>query len=233
MRYAIPILFLLACITTEIYAQDSSTTAPIIYLEPVTVRTKNKKAKTVKVTYRGEKAARKKVHVSYLKHHISPVNDLPAGKLKSVSFWFYTFNGDKKWNNDTIRAQYKYDYNYKWGIKIYEQNELGELGKCLSNNTITFTVPAGYTGKYKVDLSPLQLESQNLYIGLDNINNHKGQSTLALGWYRDSSLCSYYAHLLASLLDTPNLNFTLPNELVIFQWLEHLQMEIEVELATN
>lgn len=99
---------------------------------------------------------------------VSLLNDIPAGTLQSITFYFNSglINMSKK----AFAIEYK---DTDFTLAIYEVNPDGTPGKSLTEGEVQFTVKANHKGALLIDVSALNIPSQpQLFIGMASVNEH-------------------------------------------------------------
>lgn len=101
-----------------------------------------------------------------IKKFVCLLDTLPAGRIKSVSFYF---------NTGLINLlQKKLNINYKdvtLGILIYGVAADGSPGNAISENEVQFIVKADHRGELEVNLEELNLPSQEMFIGVSVLSD--------------------------------------------------------------
>ncbi|MFD2891359.1 hypothetical protein ACFS5J_04955 [Flavobacterium chuncheonense] len=158
----------------------------LIHLEEVIIKNNKKVKKYIsKVELKGIPAFN---GLNYVKKEVSAIRNIPKGRLSYVDFYFNTglVNLFKK----------KLNINYKdtqLGLLIYEIGEDGKPGKAISENQIKFIVTKEHDGKFRIDLTPLNLQCTDIFIGFEVLSTSDGKEDNIYVRYNDNDeACSYY-----------------------------------------
>lgn len=153
------IFLLLIFCNTFIKAQNNTSKDSIIFLKEINVTSEQKKKKQItKVHLDGRPSYS---GLRQIEKIVSAVTNIPNGHLSYVDFYFNT--GIVNLFKKKLEIEYK---DTELGLLLYEFDENGLPGKPISENEITFTVKENDSGKFRIDLSTLNLENyKNLYIG--------------------------------------------------------------------
>ena len=154
---------------------------------------------------------------------VSSVNQLPKGKVKSVSFYFNTAFIDFV---DVVAGK-KFDVNYidvELGLLVYEMGNDNQLGNLISDCELKFVVPHNHKGAYKVDISEIELPEGNFFIGFKVLSEtNKDENNLYLRLFESDSHVTYFEMWGKDYHD--------PNKLIKMMILDysHLKMTFEIE----
>lgn len=154
---------------------------------------------------------------------VTGVNEVPKGKVKSVSFYFNTRFVDVV---DVVSGK-KFDTNYldiELGVLVYEIAENRDLGKIISDCEVKFIVSKNHKGAFKVDLSSLDLPDDKFFIGFKVLSQtNKDENNIYLRLFEDGNYVSYTEVYMN--------DFTTSEKIVkrIMPGFAHLKMTFEIE----
>ncbi|WP_177762494.1 hypothetical protein [Flavobacterium sp. I3-2] len=122
---------------------------------------------------------------------VTSVNQLPEGKVKSVSFYFNTAFVDFV----DVLSGYQFNVDYidvELGLLVYEMDKDDQLGNLISDCEIKFIVPHHHKGAFKVDISDIDLPDENFFIGFKVLSQtNKDESNIYLRLFESDSHVSY------------------------------------------
>lgn len=159
MKSNLIILFSVLLFSISINAQETTQKDSIIVLREIKILKKKKAKKHItKIDLDGRPNFGGLNQISKI---VSVVKNIPEGRLSYVDFYFNCglVNFLKK----------KLDINYKdteLGLLVYEVAQDGKPGKAISENEIKFIVKKEHNGRFRIDLSTLNLYHRNIYMGV-------------------------------------------------------------------
>jgi len=122
---------------------------------------------------------------------VSSVNQLPEGKIKSVSFYFNTSFVDFA----VLVSGKQFEVNYldvELGLLVYEMGIDNQLGNLISDCEIKFIVPHHHKGAFKVDISSIDFPNENFFIGFKVLSEtNKDENNLYMRLFKNDSYVSY------------------------------------------
>jgi hypothetical protein len=130
----------------------------VIHLAPVIVHGKPAKKKIITFEPDGYPAYN---GLQHMKKMVCRLKTLPAGKIKSVTFYFNT--GLINLLHKKLQINYK---DVRLGIVIYDIAGNGLPGDVISDSEVQFMVKSDHRGSLEVNLEELNLSSKEMYIGL-------------------------------------------------------------------
>jgi len=184
MLHRLLLLTLMLFCTTSLFAQNTFEETTLDELEIASKR--KKRIKKHKIS--GKPAFNS---ISQDEFIVTSVNQLPEGKIKSVSFYFNTSFVDFA---DLVSGK-QFDVNYldvELGLLVYEMGIDNQLGKLVSDCEIKFIVPHHHKGAFKVDVSEIDLPDENFFIGFKVLSEtNKDENNLYMRLFESDSYVSY------------------------------------------
>lgn len=184
MLHRLLLLILMLFCSSAIFAQNTIEETTLEELE-ITSK-KRKKIKKHKIS--GTPAFNS---ISQDEFIVTSVNQLPKGKVKSLSFYFNTAFIDFV---DLVSGE-SFETNYldvELGLLVYEMGNDNQLGNLISDCELKFVVPHHHKGVYKVDISEIDLPEDNFFIGFKVLSEtKKDESNIYLRLFESDSHVSY------------------------------------------
>lgn len=178
------IIILVVCSSFLIQAQNTIEETTLDELEITSKR--KKKIKKHKIS--GKPAFNS---ISQDEFIVTSVNQLPEGKIKSVSFYFNTSFVDFA----TLVTGNQFNVNYidvELGLLVYEMRKDEQLGNLISDCEIKFIVPHHHKGAFKVDVSEIDFPNENFFIGFKVLSEtNKDESNIYLRLFESDNHVSY------------------------------------------
>ncbi|SEH75391.1 hypothetical protein SAMN02927937_01237 [Paenimyroides aquimaris] len=154
---------------------------------------------------------------------VTSVNEIPKGKISSVTFYFNTSFIDLV---DFVSGK-KFDTNYldvKLGLLVYEMNENRELGNIISNCEITFVVPHNHKGAFKIDLSTIDFPKDKFFIGFKVLSQtNKEEYNIYVRLFEKNNHISYSEMIIKDLTNPEK------ETKILTPYFANLKMTLEIE----
>ena len=154
---------------------------------------------------------------------VTSVNEIPEGKVSSVTFYFNTSFIDFV---DFVSGK-KFETNYldvELGLLVYEMKDNKELGALISDCEKNFVIPHNHKGAYKVDLSTIEIPKGKFFIGFKVLSKtNKDENNIYVRLFESDDYISYSETYLADLTN-PEKEIKM-----ITSNFAHLKMTFEIE----
>ena len=154
---------------------------------------------------------------------VTRVQNLPEGKINSVTFYFNTSFIDLI---DIVSGK-KFDTNYKdveLGLLIYESDEFNKLGKLISDCEYKFVVANSHKGAYNLNLRNMILPKDNFFIGFKVLSEtNKDEHNLYIRLFESENDLTY-TEMWASDINNNQDRFLISDTNMF-----HIKMTFEIE----